>query len=110
MKLILTGPAKRDIDAIWLHIARVSQDIQAAEQFVARLENTLRQISDAPGIGVRCADVDPEGFRAVDGNYLIYYRVWKKRVAVVRVIHGSRDQRKALRQVPGSGSASRRRK
>jgi plasmid stabilization system protein ParE len=86
--------ADADLDEIWTYIAQ--DDPQAADQMEQALHEAMEQLARMPTLGHRRPDAsDRYRFWRV-GAYLIGYRVEKKVVHVVRVLHGSRDIRRFL--------------
>jgi plasmid stabilization system protein ParE len=87
----ITRTAERDIEEIWNFIAQNSPP--AAEQFIDRLEEQIETLEHFPE---RCPLI-PEneilGTRyrhLLYGNYRSVFRIAKKMVYVLRVIHGAR--------------------
>jgi plasmid stabilization system protein ParE len=87
----ITRTAERDIEEIWNFTAQNSPP--AAEQFIDRLEEQIETLEHFPE---RCPLI-PEneilGTRyrhLLYGNYRSVFRIAKKMVYVLRVIHGAR--------------------
>jgi plasmid stabilization system protein ParE len=94
----LSRLAHRDLESIWSYIAENSGSTDVASQFLSRLYDQMSQIARSPLIGTPCERICSGGRRFPFEQYLIYYR--RKDgggIAVARVIHGMRDQNKALR-------------
>jgi toxin ParE1/3/4 len=78
------------------------RNFDAAERFLAAVNEDLARIRSMPGMGAMREFDDPRlrdlrslpvsGFR----NYLIFYRVSADRVEFLRLIHGARDLETAL--------------
>lgn len=84
-----TSEALKDLDEIWLHIARDS--IRGAEAILDRIDRAERQQSEHPLSGPARDDLRP-GLRLWPvGNYVILYRSEAGRVTIVRVLWGGRD-------------------
>ena len=84
------------------YIARDNPD--AARDFLHAAESAFQELAQQPGMGSRCRLRSPR-LRGVRRwvlprfrNYLIYYLPTDEGIEVVRVIHGARDQRAALRE------------
>ncbi len=92
----LSRPAKADLDRTWLRIAR-DADIEKADRFIDSITARFPMLAGTPEAG-RASDDTERGLRRFPaGNYLIYYcRAPRGGILVSRVIHGMRDQRKAL--------------
>ncbi len=68
----VTRDAERDLDQIWIHIAR--DNIDAASRLVDELTARFVIIGSSPEIG-RARDELKSGLRSHPvGNYVIYYR------------------------------------
>ena len=95
--------ADRDLIKIANYIARDSR--HAAERFIERALESIEFITRLPGAGSRY-DAAPAQLGevrrwAVKGfpNYLIFYKLEKTRVKIIRVLHGARDIGSILRDV-----------
>lgn len=81
--------AQGDLDEIWCHIG--SFDVQAADRWLAAVEQRFRILATQPHAGQARPDL-ASGLRFLPvGNYLIFHRPIENGVGIVRVIHGSRD-------------------
>jgi toxin ParE1/3/4 len=90
----VTRDAERDLDEIWLHIARDSAD--AANHFLDELTARFVLIGSSPEMG-RARDELKPGIRSHPmGSYIIHYRVSRAYISVLHVIHGARDPRRAF--------------
>jgi toxin ParE1/3/4 len=85
----VTRDAKRDVDEIWLFVARDSVD--AANRLIDEIAHRFLLIGSSPEMG-RIRDNLKPGLRShpVD-NYVIYYRETRPHISIVRVVHGARD-------------------
>ncbi len=69
----------------------VADDVHAAVALYKRLKNVFKLIAENPKIGRDRPELS-EGLRSFPaGSYLIFYRIWAREVAIVRVVHGARD-------------------
>jgi len=86
--------ARRDIDQITDRIAQDSVD--AALRWYDSLDDFLKTIARAPGIGTSRAKLQ-RGLRSVPfGNYLVFFRKSRGGVQILRVIHGARRWQRIL--------------
>jgi plasmid stabilization system protein ParE len=90
-RVSITRAAENDIDQAWSFIAQDSPE--AADKFISRLEEQIETLEIFPN---RCALI-PEneilGTRyrhMVYGDYRTVFRVARRTVYVLRVIHGAR--------------------
>ena len=95
-RLVVSPLAQADIDEIWDYIARDS--IRNADRFVDRIEQRLGLLAANPRLGVARDDLRAGLRRLGYARYLIYYRLVRGGIEVVRVIHGARDQRALWRR------------
>jgi plasmid stabilization system protein ParE len=87
--------AKRDLSDIAKYIA--TDNAPAAERWLAGMESTFRSLASQPLIGQffqssRFGEIR----RLSQGNYVIYFQPRANGVRVLRVLHGSRDERQLL--------------
>ena len=88
MRVVLRAEADRDLDAIYVWIARDDQD--AAARHVRRIVAATRCLADFPESGRARPEIG-EGVRSVTvGKYLILYRASRDSVDIVRTFHGAR--------------------
>jgi len=87
---VLSVDADRDLNGIWDYIAE--DNIDAADQWIARLFEAFEAIADSPGIGHKREDLTayPVLFWPV-GAYLIVYRATSRHVEIVAVTQGARN-------------------
>ena len=93
----LTDRAEKDIDEIAGYIRDELSNASAAMNFLNDVEQCIRRLCDFPFSGSRIFVEYLPGKnvrRKVIGNYLLYSRVQqeKKRVRILRVVYGSRNQ------------------
>lgn len=94
-QLRFTENAERDLADIGNFIAR-DNPINAA-RFVARVEEHCQLLAAHPLLG-RARDELVPGLRSLTfGRYVIFYRALDDGAEIVRVLHGARDLRRALR-------------
>jgi toxin ParE1/3/4 len=85
----VTRDAKRDVDEIWLFVARDSVD--AANRLIDEIAHRFFLIGSSPEMGRIRDDLKP-GLRSHPvNNYVIYYRETRPHISIVRVVHGARD-------------------
>jgi toxin ParE1/3/4 len=74
---------------IWNYIANDSET--NADAFIDRLHESNQALGRQPGLGRRREELAP-GIRSFPfGRCVIFYRVVRKAVEIVRVLHGARD-------------------
>jgi toxin ParE1/3/4 len=90
-KIVVSPLAQTDIDEIWDYIARHSP--VNADRFVDRIEQRFDLLAANPGLGLARDDLRPGLRRFRHLRYLIYYRLIRGGIEVVRVVHGARQQK-----------------
>ena len=93
----VTRAARKDLDEIWLRIARDS--VESATRFVESLTDKFYVLAASPQMGRLREDLQP-GLRSLPvKRYIIYYRaLGKSHVAIVRVVSAARDQQALFRK------------
>ena len=92
----LASTAKRDLDAIFDYWAERASAEVAAELIYA-VTDRFKLLAASPNIGRLSQDAG-EGVRVFPaGKFLIYYRASSGTLHILHVVHGARDQSKALR-------------
>lgn len=89
MRIRRSRQAIRDVDQIWLTIAR--DDADAATRLVDRIAAATARLADFPFSAPARPDIGPEVRSVVVGRYLTLYRVTDDEVLIVRVVHGARE-------------------
>lgn len=94
-RLIVTGPARTDIDEQLLHIATAA-DLETALRFADKIDAALAKLAFLGHSGVSRDNLSPGLRMTVLGNYCIYFRVTATDTRIIRFLHGARDVRDAL--------------
>lgn len=91
-ELLYTGPARVEIDDIWLYIAQ--NNPAAADRFIEELHGRCERLAENPGIGKEREEWG-RGLRSFPHrDYLIVYRLLPsggEGIEVIHVVHGRRD-------------------
>ncbi|MCE5268251.1 MAG: type II toxin-antitoxin system RelE/ParE family toxin [Planctomycetaceae bacterium] len=81
--------AQFDLDEIWAYVAKDRP--VAADRLMEAFHQKFLALSSQPLMGESRDDLAP-GLRSFScGNYLLLYRLTKRRIEIVRVIHAARD-------------------
>lgn len=89
MSVRLAPQARRDLFAIWHHIA--DQSPSAADGAVRRIEQRYQRLSDFPYLGTARPDVLAGVRMLVIERWLVFYLVKPNSVLILRIVDGSRD-------------------
>src|SRR5262249_18016289 len=95
MAIIRSPEAVQDLARIVDFLAR--QDADLADRFLDQAEETFHEIAERPSLGSTFESTNPK----LDGlkvwpikkfpNHLIFFRVVRERVQIVRIAHGAMD-------------------
>lgn len=97
----LSAQAEEDLAAIWVFVAE--RDDTAADKLIASIVNQMAMQATFPQAGRSRQTLFP-GLRSFAiGRYVIFYRAIAEGIEVVRVLHGSRDVRRAFEMVADDG-------
>ncbi len=88
-KYIIARQAREDIDEILAYIA--ADNLDAAIALNDRLTELFEMLVNYTKIGRERPELKEDLRSFSEGNYLIFYRRWAGKIAIVRVLHGSRD-------------------
>lgn len=94
-RLRFTESAERDLVDIGNFIAR--DNPANAARFIERLEGHCRLLAAHPLLGRPRDELAPELRSLAYGRYVIFYRAMAEGAEIIRVLHGARDIRRALR-------------
>jgi toxin ParE1/3/4 len=87
---VLSSDADEDLQAIYVFSMQEWGNRQAA-LYLNELYDTFERIARLPAIGRQRGEL-AEDIRSVPhGPHVIFYRPWEGEVAIVRILHGSRD-------------------
>ena len=89
MKLQISQPAKDDLVEIWEFIAE--HDELAADRYVDHLGLRAHEPIRYPLLGRIRREIRPGIRSLLFRNHLIFYRVKKSSIEVLRILHGNRD-------------------
>ncbi len=88
-KFKLLPAAEQDLQEIWLYIAQ--DNPKAADKLLDRIEAQCELLANHPQLGPARDDI-AKGLRYYPlANHLILYRIVKKNIEIVRVVHGARN-------------------
>jgi toxin ParE1/3/4 len=88
----LAAPAKEELDDIWWYIAQ--DDVTAADKMISRLVARFDMLSRQPMIGEASPELAANMRNFPVRPYVNYYTVEDNEIAIIRVLHGSRDSRR----------------
>lgn len=89
MRLQISSPAREDLLDVWEFIAE--HDELAADRYVKNLRLRALELTRYARLGHDRRDVQPGVRSLLFRNHLIFYRIKKTEIQVVRVLHASMD-------------------
>ena len=89
MKLQVSQPARDDLVDIWEFIAE--HDELAADRYIEHMRLRARELIRYPHLGRMRREIHPGIRGLLFRNHLIFYRVKKTSVQILRILHGSMD-------------------
>lgn len=97
LPMVISPEAARDLDDIWLYLARKS-GIDRAESLLAKIGDGFKLARTFPGGGSDRSSLKP-GMRSYPvGNYLVFFAREARHVSIVRVLHGARNPAKIFKR------------
>jgi len=96
---IISADACADLDGIWSYVAERA-GVETASTFIWRFYDVFSLLAGSPSAGVAVPEFPGMVRKFPMGNYLVYYRSTRGRVAIWRVLHGKRSQLRVLRDGP----------
>ena len=91
MPHVRSPQADSDLDDIWYYIATETGSADVADRVIDGIVQRFLLLAKYPRIG-RTRDEIRRGLRSFPvGEYVIFYRIEREDVIVLRVLHGKRD-------------------
>jgi len=88
--IVLSVESKRDLDAIFDYTEE-KYDLDQAISYLNGFHEIFKRLGNNPDLGRNRNEIR-EGLRSITKDrHLVFYRVLKDRVRVVRILHGNRD-------------------
>ena len=104
--LRISGPAKRDLERIGEY-TRAEWGAAQKRKYLGQIKDGFKAVRDTPGIGTQRNDIH-DGLRSHPvRKHVIFYRVTRTELAIVRVLHQSMNPElhlKTKRDHPGGRS------
>ena len=88
-KVLSTPRANRDLVGIGLHIAQDSP--RAANKILMAIDQKLKMLARLPKLGRRRYELASDLRSFSVGSYVVFYRIIRGGIEIIRVLHGARD-------------------
>jgi len=89
MKLKLSGPVREDLLSLWEYIA--VHDELAADRYLDHVRERAMELLPHPELGRPRPEILPGIRSLLCRNHLIFYRMKKGVIQILRILHGSMD-------------------
>ena len=87
---ILSERADEDLEEIF-EFTLNKFGFQQAEKYLFELENVFETLYKNPSLGKKRNEIKNGLLSFPKDNHIVFYRILKNRIWIVRVLHGSRD-------------------
>jgi toxin ParE1/3/4 len=101
MRYRITKSAQRDLDEIFVYWAKRAS-LDAADRLIENITDHFWLLGAHPHAGRSCDDFGAGVKCFPAANYLIYYRVNRRKTDILHIFHGARDQQQLLKR-PNQG-------
>ena len=97
----LSRSARKDLEEIWF-AAATKESVDFATGVIDEISQRFPMLAGMPGSGRLRPEIDPDLRSFPVGDYIIYYRKPRRgEVQISGVLHGKRNQLKAIRGAKG---------
>jgi toxin ParE1/3/4 len=90
MGFVLSPRAQSDLDEIW-NYSRKTWGLEQAELYITLLGDAVMAAAENPARGRPCDDIRAGYRKLAAGSHVIFYRVVKSDIDVVRILHQRMD-------------------
>jgi len=98
-RVLRTDRTEADLLEIWAYVAR--DNPRAADRVLADIAAACKVLAENPAVG-RLREELACGLRSFAvGKYVVFYRLARGGIVVVRVLHGARDVQRDIREMRG---------
>jgi len=87
---ILSPRAQLDLDEIWNYTER-HWGIDQAETYIRQLWQDIEAVAAKPAIGRPCPEVRAGYYKFRSGSHVLFFRLSKSGIDVVRILHARMD-------------------
>lgn len=95
MRYRVTRQAEQDLGEIYLYWAKRA-NLEVAGRLIDNITGRFWLIGEHPDAGRPAEDVAAGIKCLAAGKYLIYYRAMRRKIDILHIFHGARDQRPAF--------------
>jgi toxin ParE1/3/4 len=89
-KYTLSPRARGDLEEIWEYTVGRWGRTQA-ETYMRTIQEAIESVAIAPRRGRNCDEIRPGYFKFAVGSHIVFYRLTKSAVDVVRILHQRMD-------------------
>jgi toxin ParE1/3/4 len=94
-RFVLTPRAQDDLDEIWDYTVN-RWGLDQAETYTRQLWKDIQTVADNASLGRECSEVRAGYRQYPSGSHVLFYRVLKDSIDVVRILHERMDYERHL--------------
>lgn len=85
-RFVISAGARQDIDEIASYTRR-TWSLQQTDRYLSQLEDGFQLLAQNRTIGRPCKEIDPELRRFEVGKHVVYFRLRRDGIRIVRILH-----------------------
>jgi toxin ParE1/3/4 len=85
-RFVVSAGARKDIDEIAAYTTRTWSS-QQTDRYLSRLEDGFHLLAQSPSMGRPCKEIDPELRRFEVEKHVVFFRLKRDGIRIVRVLH-----------------------
>jgi len=89
-KYTFSPRARGDLEEIWSYTAERWAQTQA-ESYMRTIQEAIESVAITPRRGRNCDEIRPGYFKLAVGSHIVFYRLTKSAIDVVRILHQRMD-------------------
>ncbi len=90
MKIVLSNEADNDLEEIYEY-TRSNFSIQQANVYLNKLISQIERLGRYPNLGMKRAELTNNIKSLIIESHVVFYKILKDSILVVRILHHSRD-------------------
>jgi toxin ParE1/3/4 len=94
-RFILSPRARGDLDDIWSYTRR-TWGVRQAELYIRTIQAAVNAVADEPQLAKSCEHVRKGYFRYPAGSHMLFFRLSRNGIDVVRILHRKMDFKRHL--------------
>ena len=86
-----TSESESDLIEIWYYVSQQEREETRSDNLIKEIKQTVFQLSQFPYMGKERPEISKDLYFFSSGNYSIFYRITQNDIAIIRILHSSRD-------------------